>query len=123
MDEPSSATFSRREAGAWGNPPWPVAWVTLARATRHRFLTRKLLHDLDDERQLFCSISMVKMDHRKSETGRWLESLVTTVTFGGTSALETMAGGPPPSGGSSREASTWWVVGCGKQGRRLGFDI
>jgi hypothetical protein len=98
--------------------------VTLARATRHQFLTRKLLHDLDDERQPFCSLTVVKIDHGKPTTGMWLKSLVMTTmaTFGSASAPEmaqvvaVMVGGPPPSGGSSREASTRWVIGCGKQG-------
>jgi hypothetical protein len=51
--------------------------VTLARATRHQFLTQKLLHDLDDERQSFCSLTVVKMDHGNPTTGRRLESSVT----------------------------------------------
>jgi hypothetical protein len=62
--------------------------VTLAHATRHQFLTRKLLHDLDDERQLFCSLTAVKMDHGKSAMGRRLESsvMIAVVTSDGCSA-------------------------------------
>jgi hypothetical protein len=65
--------------------------VTLARATRHQFLTQKLLHDLDDERQSFCSLTVVKMDHGNPATGRRLESSVTTAvaTSGDASPPET----------------------------------
>jgi hypothetical protein len=73
----------------------------------------------------------VKTDHGKPTMGRRLESLVMMVvaTFDGTSALKmawaavVMVGGPPPSDGSSRETSMLWVVRCGKQGQRLGFDV
>jgi hypothetical protein len=64
--------------------------VTLARGTRHRFLSQKLLHDLDDERQSFCSLTALKMDHGKPVTGRWLDSFLTTAvsTFGSASSPE-----------------------------------
>jgi hypothetical protein len=104
---PCSPTFGRREARARGNPPWLVALVTLAHATRYRSLTRKILHDLDDERQLFFSLTTVKVDHGKPAMGRRLESFMTTAmaTSGGASAPEmaraaTVMAGGPPSGGS-----------------------
>jgi hypothetical protein len=84
----------------------------LAHATRHRFLIRKLLHNLDDERHLFCSLTTVETDHGKLAMGRRLESSATAVvvTSGGASAPGTapavavMLVGPPPSGGLAREA-------------------
>jgi hypothetical protein len=71
------------------------------------------------------------MDHMKLVTGRRLERLVTMVVAASSSASAPemaqaavlMAGGPPSSGGLSREASVRWVIWCGKQGRRLGFDF
>jgi hypothetical protein len=85
--------------------------VTLAHATRHQFLTQRLLHYLDDERYSFCSLTAVKMDHGKPTMGRQLESLVTmaVATSSGASALETAQG----SGGDGRGSSSkqWLVMG------------
>jgi hypothetical protein len=104
----------------------------VAHATRPRFLIQKLLHDLDDERHLFCPLTVVKTNHGKPTMGRRLESSVTTVvvTFDGTSALEmawaaaVMAGGPPPSDGLSREASALWFDGAAVKGQgRLSLTL
>jgi hypothetical protein len=62
------------------------------------------------------------------EAARELGAMI-VATSGGASAPEmaqaaaVMAGGPPPSSGLSQEDSAQWVVGCGKQGLRLGFDF
>jgi hypothetical protein len=41
--------------------------VTLSHAIGHHCLNRKLLHDLDDERHPFCSLTTVETDH-----GKWV---------------------------------------------------
>jgi hypothetical protein len=85
--------------------------VTLAHATRHQFLTQRLLHYLDDERYSFCSLTTVKMDHGKPTMGRQLESLVTmaVATSSGASALETAQGSVGDGRGSS--SKQWLVTG------------
>jgi hypothetical protein len=40
----------------------------------NHLLNRKLLHDLDDERHHFCSLTTVQTDHRKLAMRRQCES-------------------------------------------------
>jgi hypothetical protein len=91
----------------------------------NHLLNRKLLHDLDDERHHFCSLTTVQTDHRKLAMRRRRESstIVVGVTFGGASAsrmaplVAVMAEGPPPSGGLALEALLGQVDGAAVKGQ------
>jgi hypothetical protein len=91
-------------------------------------LIRKLLHNLFDERHLFCSLTTVEIDHGNLATGRRLESLTTVAraTSSGDSisgmASTVMTEGPPPRGGLAREALVRWIDDTVvKEQWRLGF--
>jgi hypothetical protein len=93
----------------------------LAHATRHQFLIQKLLHDLDDEKHLFCSLTAVETDHGKLATGRRPEisATVTVETSDGTSppgmtpVAVVRAGDPPPSVESTQGALVGRIDGGG----------
>jgi hypothetical protein len=59
-----------------GVPPWPVARVALSRAIGHHWLICELLHDLDDERYPFCSLTAVETYHRKRAMGEATRSVL-----------------------------------------------
>jgi hypothetical protein len=92
----------------------------LARTIGQHLLICKLLHDLDDERHPFCSLTAVETDHVKLATGRRLKSSKTKVraaigdasASGMTLAVAVMAKGPPTSNSSAREALVRWVDGA-----------
>jgi hypothetical protein len=98
----------------------------------HHLLNRNLLHDLDDERHPFCSLTMMETDHGKLAMRRRRES--STIVAGETSdsalALGTtlvavlMAEGPPPRGGLAWEGLVQRVNSVAVKGRWwLGFCL
>jgi hypothetical protein len=102
----------------------------LAYAIRHHFIICKPLHNIDDEKHSFCSLTAVETDHGKLAMGRWLGSLTTAVvvTSDGASVLGmalaavVMAEGAPPSGSSAQKALVRRVDGAAVQGQWwLGF--
>jgi hypothetical protein len=69
-----------------------------ARATRHPKLNREHLHDLDDDRFLFCSLTVAKMGHKMPSMVRRLSRWLTTVKA---------FFGKAPAPRSSPTASSW----------------
>jgi hypothetical protein len=101
--------------------PWPMARRAQTRSIMHQTLNDFFLCDLDDERNLFCRLTVVRTYNVRPTTRRQLgrSSLMVGAAFGGAVAPGTtlvvvvMAGPPPPSGGSTRDAPVRWVDGAG----------
>jgi hypothetical protein len=71
------------------------------------------LRDLGYERNSFCKLTAVKMDHGKLAMGRQLGSFATAVvaTFGSAPAVAVLAG-VPPSIESAWEVLVRWIDGA-----------
>jgi hypothetical protein len=101
-----------------------VARAALARAMWHHKLNREHLHDLDDDRYPFCSLTVAEIGHRKRLTGRQLGRFLKMVGVASSVALSPAAvpvvvvttGGPPPSYNLTREALIQRVDGTSSGG-------
>jgi hypothetical protein len=84
-----------------GAAPWPMTMRSRTRSVLHQMLNGFFLHDLGEERNPFCTLTAMQMDHRKLATGRRLGSsaMAVAVTSGGASApaAAVVAGAPAPS--------------------------
>jgi hypothetical protein len=82
------------------------------RGIRHQTRCGFFLRGLGDERNLFCELTTVKMDHGKLVTGRRLGRSSTAVGMASGSSpaprtppvVAVLVGDPPPSDESAREA-------------------
>jgi hypothetical protein len=74
--------------------PLPVAWVSQDRATVHEATQGFFLRDLGYERNSFCEVTTVKMEHGKPALGRRLGQSSTTV---GTASSGAVAPRTPPT--------------------------
>jgi hypothetical protein len=116
----ASSSSALSETGDWDKLLCHRLGSALVHAIGHRFLIRKLLHDLDDMRRSFCPLIAVETDHGKLAMGRQLSWFLKTVgaASGVASALTMILaavvtmGSPPPSSSLTREALIRWVDGA-----------
>jgi hypothetical protein len=68
-----------------GAAPWPMTRGSRTRSVIHQTLNGFFLRDLGEERNSFCTLTMVEMDHRKLVMGRRLggSAMAVVATSGG----------------------------------------
>jgi hypothetical protein len=108
----ASSSSALGETGDRDNLPCRRLGRALVHAIGHRFLIRKLLHDLDDKRRPFCPLTAAEMDHGKLVMGRQLSWFLMMLGAASGVALALMmvpaavvtTGSPPLSNSLTRDA-------------------